>query len=371
MKGETGDRKKSRKPSSAAWKQQKCPACKPVWSAKLLSLVFFATGVLFIIIGVPLYVAVSEVDETTIDYTNCKPTVPEDFANYTNCADFLEQTATFKHLPEREGKECICEVKFNVSDDFKPTVYMYYRLTNFYQNHRRYVKSRDDNQLAGDPTATIGVCSPFQEGRLNNSDDELPYAPCGMIANSLFNDTLLLSYYDRSTGDSGNVNVTRTGIAWTSDRDDKFKNPSASTVDELCTKFDGTLHPPSWNRNACRLTDDLSNTGFVNEDLIVWMRTAAFPTFRKLYGKVDGLQMTREYTLRINYRYPVSAFDGEKAVVFGQSSVVGGRNFFLPIAYIVVGSILIAMACGFLAIHMFVEKQRDAGYLKRIGEFKQ
>ena len=114
-------------------------------------------------------------------------------------------------------------------------------------------------------------------------------------------DTLLLSYYDRSTGDSGNVNVTRTGIAWTSDRDDKFKNPSASTVDELCTKFDGTLHPPSWNRNACRLTDDLSNTGFVNEDLIVWMRTAAFPTFRKLYGKVDGLQMTREYTLRINY----------------------------------------------------------------------
>jgi len=27
---------------------------------------------------------------------------------------------------------------------------MYYGLSNFYQNHRRYVKSRDDSQLNGD-----------------------------------------------------------------------------------------------------------------------------------------------------------------------------------------------------------------------------
>ena len=165
-------------------------------------------------------------DETTIDYTNCKPTVPEDFANYTNCADFLEQTATFKHLPEREGKECICEVKFNVSDDFKPTVYMYYRLTNFYQNHRRYVKSRDDNQLAGDPTATIGVCSPFQEGRLNNSDDELPYAPCGMIANSLFNGEPILKVvgYSGSRVCIQTVCVVTSGIARPSKLNDTFQS---------------------------------------------------------------------------------------------------------------------------------------------------
>lgn len=32
---------------------------------------------------------------------------------------------------------------------------MYYGLSNFYQNHRRYVKSRDDSQLNGDPTALL------------------------------------------------------------------------------------------------------------------------------------------------------------------------------------------------------------------------
>lgn len=36
-------------------------------------------------------------------------------------------------------------------------VFMYYGLSNFYQNHRRYVKSRDDSQLNGDLTA-LKVC---------------------------------------------------------------------------------------------------------------------------------------------------------------------------------------------------------------------
>lgn len=37
-------------------------------------------------------------------------------------------------------------------------VYMYYGLSNFYQNHRRYVKSRDDKQLNGDSGAlTVNI----------------------------------------------------------------------------------------------------------------------------------------------------------------------------------------------------------------------
>ena len=34
-------------------------------------------------------------------------------------------------------------------------MFMYYGLSNFYQNHRRYVKSRDDGQLNGDPSALL------------------------------------------------------------------------------------------------------------------------------------------------------------------------------------------------------------------------
>lgn len=95
---------------------------------------------------------------------------------------------------------------------------MYYGLSNFYQNHRRYVKSRDDSQLNGDRTSLrvrswmFFVFTKGDDGKipqkqahflsfflfqfLQNSSKEcepyrtsegLPIAPCGAIANSLFN----------------------------------------------------------------------------------------------------------------------------------------------------------------------------------------
>lgn len=65
----------------------------------------------------------------------------------------------------------------------KGKVYMYYGLTNYYQNHRRYVKSRDDDQLLGRLSTTPSSdCIPFAYTTENK-----PIAPCGAIANSLFN----------------------------------------------------------------------------------------------------------------------------------------------------------------------------------------
>lgn len=94
---------------------------------------------------------------------------------------------------------------------------MYYGLTNFYQNHRRYVKSRDDNQLLGEFTQEVSPdCAPFKE------DSNAKFVvPCGAIANSLFNDTLTLI----SSG-LGQVHVQNTGIAWPSDKEIKFRNPA-------------------------------------------------------------------------------------------------------------------------------------------------
>jgi len=49
-----------------------------------------------------------------------------------------------------DGGENICYVHINVAEKVEGTVYIYYQLDNFYQNHRRYVKSRDNEQLAGE-----------------------------------------------------------------------------------------------------------------------------------------------------------------------------------------------------------------------------
>lgn len=73
----------------------------------------------------------------------------------------------------------------------KAPVYLYYELANFYQNHRRYVKSRSDKQLAGTfytESSQLSDCDPLRtlNGKLLN--------PCGLIANSVFNGACHLSH---------------------------------------------------------------------------------------------------------------------------------------------------------------------------------
>lgn len=84
-------------------------------------------------------------------------------------------------------------------------MYVYYQLDNFYQNHRRYVKSRDANQLNGKylPVDKLGDCDPIikvgdlwqhQQFNLNGKPlkENDPAIPCGLVAKSVFNDTFQL-----------------------------------------------------------------------------------------------------------------------------------------------------------------------------------
>ena len=69
--------------------------------------------------------------------------------------------------------------------------------------------------------------------------------------------------------------------------------------------------------------NDASNNGFINEDLIVWMREAAFPNFKKLYGILVRSQdpftngmPAGIYSININYSiHSAARFTREASVV--------------------------------------------------------
>lgn len=116
-----------------------------------------------------------------------------------------------------------------------------------------------------------------------------------------------LELYRVDNGKEKKVPLLRSGIAWDSDKNMKFKNPDAPNG--LKDAFNGFQKPKAWKRPIYELdTEDPSNNGLQNEDLIVWMRTAALPTFRKLYRRIDhtvsgynnGL-IHGNYELHVNY----------------------------------------------------------------------
>ena len=78
------------------------------------------------------------------------------------------------------------------------------------------------------------------------------------------------------------------------------------------------------------------------------MRTAGLPNFRKLWGRIDGTLAAGEYILNINNVYDVNGFSGNKYFVLSTTNALGGKNYFLAIFYIVVGSLCLVFAIIFL-----------------------
>lgn len=307
-----------------AFKQQRLKAWQPILTPKTVLPTLFIIGFIFAPIGGLLIWGSGLVSEMTFDYTDCEKLTPttNETSNFTPLPSnkysyrlragndklsiqppryaFLDNTNNDTFTDVNNKRQCILE--FHVPIELKPSVFFYYKLTNFYQNHRRYVKSLNSDQLKGKYVSPSSLdnsdCDPL--GSINGT----AIYPCGLIANSLFNGwSLFLSselirlspridtFYTpmlmnaQDNPDPQPYAFSNKGIAWSGEAKKYVRTPirdgGYSSVSEI-------VPPPNWKlRFPDNYTEDNIPDLSTDEHFQNWMRTAGLPTFTKLYGRND------------------------------------------------------------------------------------
>ena len=294
---------------NSRFKQQRLPAWRPVPTILSIIITFSFFGIAFIFLGIVLLIYSKKIKSEEVDYTDCE--VGEN-----------------------------CNKSIIIKEDISKPVYVYYQLDGFFQNSRRYVKSKEIAQLTGDKPYSKENCDPVEtneemgfsnetksmnnETYLNPSDIAIP---CGLMAKTFFNDIFSFSINDKG------IDVDQKNIAFDKDKKLYSKEPDPSH---------------QW-------------TNITDEHFLVWMRPSGLPNPRKLWGKIDrDLKKDEIITINITNNYDVSYYEGKKKIILSNTTVFGGNNKFLAICYIIVGGLSLISAIFFpIGYKLQMQKEKD------------
>ena len=298
---------------NSRFKQQRLPAWRPVPTILSIIITFSFFGIAFIFLGIVLLIYSKKIKSEELDYTDCK-----------------------------EDKNCTRNII--IKEDISKPVYVYYQLDGFFQNSRRYVKSKEVAQLTGDKPYSKENCDPVEtneemgfsnetksmnnETYLNPSDIAIP---CGLMAKTFFNDNF--SFFIIAEEEVEEIVVDQKNIAFDKDKKLYSKEPDPSR---------------QW-------------TNITDEHFLVWMRPSGLPNPRKLWGKIDrDLKKDEIITINITNNYDVSYYEGKKKIILSNTTIFGGNNKFLAICYIIVGGLSLISAIFFpIGYKLQMQKEKD------------
>jgi hypothetical protein len=241
-----------------------------------------------------------------------------------------------------------CEVPFKLNTTYPAPVHVYYEISGYFLNHIELVKSKDFAQLRGEKVSTSTLESSckgmvYNKDAFGNDtnklvswngeplDPDAPMSPCGKIARNYFHDNYTL--YSSVKKVLKRISINETGIADDSDRKISIKRSADS---EATQWIDVT-----------------------NEHFMVWMHMESFPTFKKLWGKIEVDLTPGDYMIHIENSWDVSQNQAEKYFVISSSQGLGSASFFgwclIKAAFICACSVVILFITKVTQKHTFDE----------------
>lgn len=345
------EKNEPRKPKNLPFKQQYLTAYIPRIKPLYFIIFLLAVGITYLVLGIIFYIVNGKVPWLQVEYTDC--------ISIENPSQTCAQVTS-----TGLGASCKCLIQFTLDEDWPyDKIYMYYYMQNYYQSNRNMYRSVEVLQMHGIDLNGATSCDPLINNE-SKSNIGSYYAPCGYLANSLFNDTITMQ-----TSNGVSIPLTDSGIAVDYDANVYFKNPPGSTsnISSLPAAFGDTISPPNWPFRPYNFSHG-SGQGYENEDFIVWMRTAAFSKFRKLYRTINqsGGLKAGIYQFNIEYNYHVSNFDGTKYIILTTSSFLGGYNYFIGLAYIVTGTFTIVFGIATILLQVLTPRKLGTFRAKQI-----
>lgn len=359
-----------------AYSQQGVGSYRPLYTSEVVMMCLLVAGVISFGTGVAIKI---------IDRDEVFQRKVENYHKLDDC----------KISRANEGR--VCNVTVRAEEKMKAPVYVYYELENFYQNHQRYVTSLEYTQLLGrnKKESDLSGCSPLKK----NGSKIL--SPCGLIANSLFNDIISLEGKTMREND----------IAWKSDLQKKFKQPNkfewaktdldvsscykSECPEETCQYaaistpcFGYVCRGGDYDAGKCESGDhvvyyykgskdyqflyqtfpDIVSpiVGVKNEHFVVWMQIAGLSTFRKLYGRItDDVEKGEVLRFSIVNNFDVGSFGGTKSLVVTTTSTLGANPKDIWLSFLSFGAAsLFASFLIFFKLFLSPRKIGDTEYLK-------
>ncbi|KAG6963515.1 hypothetical protein JG687_00006521, partial [Phytophthora cactorum] len=268
-----------------------------------------------------------------------------------------------------------CYVHLKLPNDIKSPARVFYELEGYYQNHRRFVSSVIRTQFTDEwrpetatstlechpmktissELCTVGTCEPTSAAK------QREFFPCGIVANTLFNDIFWLhegvlpSGKKLSRTDMTSKSIARTYAAHNN------KNPTWDVSSDAYLPVwlnpnMSRIIPPLTGSTAPHITADYTNStawvhdaldpdygvgvGLENEFWRVWVEGAAMNPFRKPYGRIEhDLPAGTTLTFAVQSNFFVRSFGGAKALVLEEVGWFGSTNYILGGFFLGVGAI--------------------------------
>ena len=285
------------------FRQQKFPGWRPLPTISCITIIFISFAIFFIIMGILILIFTGMVKEYKFRYT-CE------------C--------------ENNNDVCQCVVFASIPEEMKSPIMIYYQLNDFRENHRFYMDNKSDKQLKGEQVS-IEDLEKDCENSLYNGDFEFisnldPNGiafPCGLKAKSFFQDVI-----DTFKISGRIVDITREDLAYKSDIDSfsKVENDNSHWLD------------------------------INNEQFMIWMRVSPFENPRKLWGKIEGVDIKKDSIITVtinqtNYK------NFDKYLIISTRNVFGGKSSFLGICYIVFGGLCLISGVIFINVYNYFHKK--------------